>query len=301
MRLKRPPASATTRSTRLPGVAPICSSATCSNAIVSPSAMPRSSSTVSASSSSLVAPPGTRGALAPALARRDAARVAHLDLLHEARRELLRAHAHARPVAVGALALALAVLHAHDAPHVLELERLAEVELRERHAQRHLDVGGALLARLAPPAAAEAERFEDRRERVAAALRALLLALEPLLALRVVHAALLAVGEHLVRRVHLGELLDRVRVRVLVGVELEREPPVRLLDLAVRRAARDAEDLVQVGRRGEPDEQQAEEPRPPRGHARVRVTTGTPSVGTDRCLRPFRVRVLFGWRGASRV
>ena len=86
------------------------------------------SSTVSASSSSLVAPPPRAAALAPALARRDAARVAHLDLLHEARRELLRAHAHARPAAVGALALALAVLHAHDAPHVLELERLADLK-----------------------------------------------------------------------------------------------------------------------------------------------------------------------------
>src|SRR5205814_1514419 len=62
----------------------------------------------------------------------------------------------------------------------------------------------------------------------------------------VVEASPLGIGEHLVG---LGDLLEallrgRSVVGVPVGVELEREPAVRLLDLLVARAASDAENLV---------------------------------------------------------
>ena len=94
--------------------------------------------------------------------------------------------------------------------------RFAEVELLEPHAA-HVGTAGEA----APVGAAE----------------------------RVVRLALLGVGEHVVRALHLLEaLLGGVVAGVSVGVVLAGELPVRLLDVVVGRVLRDAEDFVRVPR-----------------------------------------------------
>jgi hypothetical protein len=66
-------------------------------------------------------------------------------------------------------------------------------------------------------------------------------------AVAVVDAAALGVGEHLVRLGALLELLLGLRVVLVhVRVQLAREPPERLLDLSLLGAALDAEHLVVV-------------------------------------------------------
>ncbi len=65
----------------------------------------------------------------------------------------------------------------------------------------------------------------------------------------VVRLALLRIGEHVVRALHLLEALLRgVVARVAVGVVLARELPVGLLDVVVGRVLRDAEHFVGVPR-----------------------------------------------------
>ena len=66
---------------------------------------------------------------------------------------------------------------------------------------------------------------------------------------RVVLLALLGIGEHVVRALHLLEArLGRGVARVLVRVHLADELAVRLLDLVLRRVLRDAEGLVEGAR-----------------------------------------------------
>src|SRR5205814_3325437 len=68
---------------------------------------------------------------------------------------------------------------------------------------------------------------------------------------RVVLLALLGLGQHVVRRLHLLELrLGRLVARIAVRVVLPRELAVGLLDLVGRRVLRNAEDVVEIFRLG---------------------------------------------------
>jgi hypothetical protein len=71
--------------------------------------------------------------------------------------------------------------------------------------------------------------------------------LRGVLAELVVHLSLLGIGQDLERGAHLLELLlGGLVAGVHVRVVLARQLPVRLLDLVLARAARDAEQLVKV-------------------------------------------------------
>src|SRR5262249_33629346 len=86
----------------------------------------------------------------------------------------------------------------------------------------------------------------------------------------VVGLALLGIREDVVSRLELLEALLRLRVaRVLVGVVLARELPVRLLDLGLRRPLGNAEDLVEV-----PSRARRHQVVPPPGRPRQRRVRG---------------------------
>ena len=65
----------------------------------------------------------------------------------------------------------------------------------------------------------------------------------------IVHTALLGVGEHLVGLGGLFELLDRLGRLVAVGVILQRQAAVRLLDVVFGGAPLDAQDFVVIALR----------------------------------------------------
>src|SRR4029450_7993164 len=95
----------------------------------------------------------------------------------------------------------------------------------------------------------------------------------------VVLLALLRVGENVVRRLDLLEALLGILVAgVRVRVVLARELPVRLLDLVLRRALGDAQDLVEVpsGPRPHADPPRSQSREPASGPGRP---AGSPSAG----------------------
>ena len=116
-----------------------------------------------------------------------------------------------------------------------------------------LHLAGALAAAGAERAV-EAARAEERGEQVGDRAEALEVrrepaAAQPLVAVGVVLAPAVGVGEHLVGLGGLLELVLGLRVLgVRVRVQLAREPPERLLDLRLVRGPADAEHLVVVAR-----------------------------------------------------
>ena len=119
---------------------------------------------------------------------------------------------------------------------------------------RVAQVCAALAAPRAPAAHARAEQVAEQvveqiaeRGEVAAGEAAGPARAHALEAEAVVGAALLGVGEHRVGLGRLLELLFGARVvGIAIGMEPQRELAVRLLQLFVRRAARDAEHVVVV-------------------------------------------------------
>mmetsp|Transcript_8227 Transcript_8227/g.28867 ORF Transcript_8227/g.28867 Transcript_8227/m.28867 type:complete len:392 (+) Transcript_8227:216-1391(+) len=171
--------------------------------------------------------------------------------------------------------------------HVLvarHLQRAPHVQVLERRLHEDADVvaaGGLRLLLLAPEAeperaAAAAEELREYVARAAAASALLLLLLESLLAVAVVHLALLGVGQHLEGVVNLRELLLSLGIPgVLVGVVLQGQLAVRPLDRAVIGAAGHAKHAVEVRarKRHERREQDEQEPgggRPAGRHVRTR-------------------------------
>mmetsp|Transcript_11858 Transcript_11858/g.27159 ORF Transcript_11858/g.27159 Transcript_11858/m.27159 type:complete len:271 (+) Transcript_11858:343-1155(+) len=186
----------------------------------------------------------------PHFSMRHASLVALLDLLDEARGDLLHSHLHA-----GTLAL-LVVLHAflpvgtECLSHVRNFDFISKVKLLQCDTQRHVDVWRGLLAlsSLASEATPESEVAEYIIEpAVASALSlALFVLLEPLLPMPVVYVLLLLVSQNFVGIVDLGELFRGTLFLVLVGVILQTLLSVCLLDLLWRGVLADTQQLVEV-------------------------------------------------------
>jgi hypothetical protein len=171
-----------------------------------------------------------------------AARLLHLH--DEAGRHLLLHHAHAAPAAraallgLAALGTRAAALGADDVAADARRALAAVVQVLQRHLHVHGRVGALAAAALA------AAKEHVERAHVAAAAAALLVALQPLEPLEVVHLALLVVAKHLVRAADLLEARGRLGVAlVAVGVVLQRQLAVRLLDLVGGGVLRDAQRL----------------------------------------------------------
>ena len=192
-----------------------------------------------------------------------AAVLAHLGDREEARvaADLPRTPAGRAQLAAGAFfrAGALAGVAALG-PGVAHLGLRAERRLDERHREVVPEVRAVTAAARAAPAAAAAaeerveeaaeipekvlEALEDARELLGGGVAHALEAREPEL---VVGRPLPVVGEHLVRLGGLLEpLLGRVVAGVAVRVVLDRELPVRPLDLVLRGSLLNPEDFVEV-------------------------------------------------------
>mmetsp|Transcript_22563 Transcript_22563/g.42407 ORF Transcript_22563/g.42407 Transcript_22563/m.42407 type:complete len:233 (-) Transcript_22563:182-880(-) len=131
----------------------------------------------------------------------DALLVPDLNLLDEARGELLAAYFYSRALAVLRSLRALLPVQAHDFTDVVYFENFAQVQLLEGHLEGKLNVGGPAfpVRALLIPEAAEAELLENISKASAPTLpSSCLLLLQAVLPVPVIRVPLLLVAEHFV-------------------------------------------------------------------------------------------------------
>mmetsp|Transcript_34315 Transcript_34315/g.72277 ORF Transcript_34315/g.72277 Transcript_34315/m.72277 type:complete len:299 (+) Transcript_34315:447-1343(+) len=186
----------------------------------------------------------------PHLPLGDAPFVALLDLLNEARGDLLHAHLDARSLTLLVVSHAFLPIDAEGLSDVFHLDDIAEVQLFHRYAEGHVDVGSGLLP-LTPPASAKPAEPEVAEDIVESAVSSalslpLFVLLQPLFAVTIVDLLLLLVGEDLVGVGDFGKLIGGALLLVFVRVVFERFGAVGLFDFLLGGRAFYAEEFVKV-------------------------------------------------------